>query len=364
MFKADDTTILIIFQYNGKRMTDMKRTLYMTLFVSAAIMSSASGTACAQPGTKTRPDKTVFLYASGPKGISDIVTGKSAEYLGLEMKESNGLSGDETVQENGNIGNISDMARFDLYFPKKPNGKMVIVCPGGGYMYVSSYNEGVYVADWMISHGITVAVAKYRLPNGHWEVPLDDIREIFRYCRSHAEEWGVDKIGIMGFSAGGHLAASATTLYTDGITRPDFSVLVYPVIAMDTVPSHRGSRIRLIGEDDLWESTEGKSASQWIEDQAVHEELIRKYSLYNDVTEDTPPVFLVHSSDDTTVPVINSIIFYNALKEKGHNPEMHIYPTGGHGWGFSTEKYTGQDRLGYARGEFFASLLRWIETRN
>ena len=239
---------------------------------------------------------------------------------------------------------------------------MVIVCPGGGYSIVSSYNEGVYVADWMTSHGVTVAVAKYRLPNGHWTVPLDDIHEIFRYCRAHAAEWGVDQIGVMGFSAGGHLAASATTLYTDATTRPDFSILIYPVIAMDKVPSHGGSKNNLIGKDETWESTEGKSADKWLEDQALHDELIATYSLYRKVTEDTPPVFLAHCSDDRTVPVINSIVFYNALKEKGHNPEMHIYPYGGHGWGFSTEKFVDTDNLGYAREEFETSLGRWLNS--
>ena len=329
---------------------------------AACMMIAAMNTSDAQPGTKLRPDKTVFLYRDTPAETNDIVIGKETEALGLEMKVVNGLSGDETIRENGNIGNISDNARFDLYFPKKPNGQMVIVCPGGGYSIVSSYNEGVYVADWMTSHGVTVAVAKYRLPNGHWTVPLDDIHEIFRYCRAHAAEWGVDQIGVMGFSAGGHLAASATTLYTDATTRPDFSILIYPVIAMDKVPSHGGSKNNLIGKDETWESTEGKSADKWLEDQALHDELIATYSLYRKVTEDTPPVFLAHCSDDRTVPVINSIVFYNALKEKGHNPEMHIYPYGGHGWGFSTEKFVDTDNLGYAREEFETSLGRWLNS--
>ena len=296
---------------------------------AACMMIAAMNTSDAQPGTKLRPDKTVFLYRDTPAETNDIVIGKETEALGLEMKVVNGLSGDETIREN---------------------------------VFVSSYNEGVYVADWMLSQGITVAVAKYRLPNGHWTVPLDDIHEIFRYCRAHAAEWGVDQIGVMGFSAGGHLAASATTLYTDATTRPDFSILIYPVIAMDKVPSHGGSKNNLIGKDETWESTEGKSADKWLEDQALHDELIATYSLYRKVTEDTPPVFLAHCSDDRTVPVINSIVFYNALKEKGHNPEMHIYPYGGHGWGFSTEKFVDTDNLGYAREEFETSLGRWLNS--
>ena len=335
--------------------------IFVTAITAAALLVS-SAAAGAQPNTRLRPDKTVFLYRDTPAETNDIVIGKETEALGLEMKVVNGLSGDETIRENGNIGNISDNARFDLYFPKKPNGQMVVVCPGGGYLIVSSYNEGVYVADWMLSQGITVAVAKYRLPNGHWTVPLDDIHEIFRYCRAHAAEWGVDQIGVMGFSAGGHLAASATTLYTDATTRPDFSILIYPVIAMDKVPSHGGSKNNLIGKDKTWESTEGKSADKWLEDQALHDELIATYSLYRKVTEDTPPVFLAHCSDDRTVPVINSIVFYNRLTDNGVDAEMHIWPKGGHGWGFSTEKFVDTDNLGYAREEFETSLGRWLNS--
>lgn len=340
----------------------MDKILKTTFILAAAGMMSAVATVSAQPNTKLRPDKTVLLYQEAPVEIKDPVQGKTTEALGLEMKHDNGLAGDETMNQSGNIGNISSLARFDLYFPKKGNGQMVVVCPGGGYSIVSSYNEGVYVADWMLSRGIAVAVVKYRLPGGHWEVPLDDVHNVFRYCREHAGEWGIDQIGVMGFSAGGHLAASATTLYTDKVTRPDFSILIYPVIAMDNIPSHGGSKVNLIGKDEVWTSTEGKTADEWLKDQELHKDLIRKYSLYQDVTTDTPPVFLTHCSDDPTVPVVNSIVFYNALKEKGHNPEMHIFPYGGHGWGFSSAKFVKKDKFGYARSEFENSLSRWLES--
>ena len=339
----------------------MKMKKNIISMIAMAIIGTATGenTFC-QPNTKLRPDKTVFLYQKETKTISDPVQGKVTEALGLEMTENNGLTGAENIPENGNIGNISEDVRFDLYFPKKPNGQMVVVCPGGGYSIVSSYNEGVYVADWMLSQGITVAVLKYRLPNNHWEVPLTDVQNTFRYCRENAEKWGISQIGIMGFSAGGHLAASATTLYTDKVTRPDFSVLIYPVIAIDNTPSHRGTRVNLIGNDEKWTSTEGKSAEEWLEDQKTYNELIHKYSLQNQVTSDTPPVFLAHCSDDQTVPVINSILFYNRLIENGVSAEMHIYPSGGHGWGFSMSKYVPTDRIEYARKEFLASLGRWL----
>ena len=329
----------------------------------ALLMTEAAQAQPAGPNTKLRPEKTVLLYQETPVCISDPVQGKTVEALGLDMAVENGLSGKESMNDAGNIGNISDLARFDLYFPKKPNGQMIVVCPGGGYSIVSSYNEGVYVADWMLSRGITVAVVKYRLPNGHWTVPLDDVQNVFRYCREHASEWGVSQIGVMGFSAGGHLAASATTLYTDAITRPDFSILVYPVIALDSTPSHRGTRLNLIGNDEIWTSTGGKSADKWIADQKLHTELIEKYTLSNNITPDTPPVFLAHCTDDTTVPVINSIKFYDKATDNGVSAEMHIYPAGGHGWGFSSSKFVKNDKFGYARDEFYASLSRWLASR-
>ena len=303
----------------------MKTILKSACIIAAFIMTNAMS---AQPNTKLRPDKTVFLYQKAAVELSDPVQGKTKEALG-----------------------------------KKPNGTMLIVCPGGGYGNVSSYNEGVYVAEWMKERGYTVAIAKYRLPNGHWEVPLTDIHNIFRYCRAHAAEWNVDKIGVMGFSAGGHLAASATTLYTDKETRPDFSVLIYPVIAIDKTPSHKGTRLNLIGNEEKWASTEGKTAEEWIADQKLHEELVKKYTLSNDITPDTPPVFLAHCTDDKTVPVINSIIFYNGLVNNGVEAEMHIFPKGGHGWGFSSERYVEKDKIGYARDEFETLLARWLSER-
>ena len=196
----------------------------------------------------------------------------------------------------------------------------------------------------MDSLGIAAAVVKYRLPNGHCTVPLEDVHNVFRYCRDHAEEFGVKQIGVMGFSAGGHLAASATTLYTDEATRPDFSILIYPVIAMDEVPSHTDSRFNLIGKNA--DST-----------------LRKYYSLYTQVTPDTPPVFLAHCTDDGAVPVINSIVFYNALVDNHVSAEMHIYPVGNHGWGGSTSEFVENDRIGYARSEYETSLARWLATQ-
>lgn len=316
----------------------------------------------AQPNTKLRPDRTVFLYLDSTHPITDAVQGKVLETMDIDMAESNGMKGAETLPGNGNLGNISEDARVDIYFPKKPNGQLVVVCPGGGYGYVSSYNEGIYVADWMLQRGITVAMAKYRLPNGHPEVPLTDIQNIIRYCRSNAENWGINKIGIIGFSAGGHLAASASTLYTDKTTRPDFSILIYPVTSVDgLIPSHKGTAVNLIGKEENWTSTAGKSADKWLADQKEWERLKKRFTLYNNITEDTPPTFIAHCSDDTVVPVINGIKYYNNLVNNKVSAEMHIYPTGGHGWGFSSAKFVDKDRIPLYRSEFETSLSRWLE---
>lgn len=315
------------------------------IFTTAAALVAAVAVS-AQPNTKLRPQETVLLYADSFEGNTDPVYAEKITYAGLEMKEVNGLTGPENINRNGNIGNISDLARIDLYYPKKPNGQMVIVSPGGGYAIVSSYNEGLYVADWMLERGITVAIVKYRLPNGKRFIPLTDMQNAFRYCRSRAQEWKVNQIGVMGFSAGGHLAASVSTLWVDDVTRPDFSVLIYPVITMEPGVTHKGTHRNLLGENGMWK-----------------QHYLDEFSLEKQVGRQTPPTFIALCSDDTVVPAENSLRYYNELIDKKVPAEMHIWPTGGHGWGFSAEKFVGKgkDKFVYAREEFERSLERWLE---
>ena len=248
--------------------------------------------------------------------------------------------------------NVSDLARVDLYFPKKPNGQMVVVCPGGGYVKLSTYGEGQYVADWMLSKGITVAVVKHRLPNGHWTTPLEDVQNAFRYCRAHADEWKVRQIGVIGFSAGGHLAASVSNLYVDTVTRPDFSILIYPVITFDYNIYRSGTRPSLIGKDDVWVGNEEKL-----------NELVEHYSMEKRVTPDTPQTFISHCTNDKTL-VDNSLLYYKSLITHKVPVEMHIWKSGGHGWGFSSEKNVGKgnDKLAAHRQEFYTVLERWLES--
>lgn len=316
-----------------------------TFFATAASMLAAV-VVFAQPNTNLRPDETVLLYADSFEGNLDPVYGKDIKYAGFEMKEDNKLSGPEAVPANGNIGNISSLARIDLYFPKKPNGQLVVVCPGGGYSIVSSYNEGLYVAEWMLEQGITVCVVKYRMPNHNHKVPYADVENAFRYCRAHASEWGIDQIGVMGFSAGGHLAATASTLWTDEITRPDFSILIYPVITLTPGTTHHGTHKNLLGEKNM-----------------MKEKYLDRYSLDKQACRHTPPTFLALCSDDATVPAENSLRYYNKLIDCEVPVEMHIWPAGGHGWGFSSEKFKGigKDKFAYAREDFYNSLSRWLK---
>lgn len=317
----------------------MKRILF-SLLLLAGISANA------QPKSDLRPDETVLLYADSFEGNIDPVYGEKIRYAGFEMTDDNKLTGPEVIPANGNIGNIGKLARIDLYFPKKPNGQMVIVCPGGGYSIVSSYNEGLYVADWMLEKGLTVAVVKYRLPNYNHRVPYADVANAFRYCRAHAAEWKVNHIGVMGFSAGGHLAATASTLWTKELTRPDFSILIYPVITLTPGTTHHGTHKNLLGEQNM-----------------IKEKYLDRYSLDKQVCRHTPPTFIALSSDDSTVPAENSLRYYNALIDSEVPVEMHMWPTGGHGWGFSSEKYKGKgkDKFAYAREDFYNSLSRWLK---
>ena len=222
-----------------------------------------------------------------------------------------------------------------VYRPEKPNGTAIIMCPGGGYAHLSMDNEGHSMAQWMNSLGVTYVVLKYRMPNGHHEVPLYDAEQAIRLVRSHAAQWGIDphSIGIMGASAGGHLAASLATLHSSEETRPDFQVLFYPVITMEKATTHSGSRTNLIGDQPA----------------AGLEE---RYSLERQVTDQTPKAFIMLSADDRVVLPINSIRYYQALLEHQVLSALHIYPTGGHGWGF-------RDRFLYKR-QWTGELEKWL----
>jgi acetyl esterase/lipase len=219
-----------------------------------------------------------------------------------------------------------DKPTLTIYIPKSnpiPTG--IIVCPGGGYKNLAMDHEGDQIGRWLNSLGVAAFVLKYRLgPRYHYPSQLNDAQQAIRTVRARAQEFGIapDRIGIMGFSAGGHLAATASTHFTAD-TRPDFSILVYPVISFTTKYTHKGSLLYLLGENP-------------------DPQLVASLSNENQVTKDTPPTFLVHANDDTVVPPENSILYYMALRNAGAPAELHIYARGGHGFGLaSTEAATG-----------------------
>lgn len=227
---------------------------------------------------------------------------------------SNGITSPE---EGMDILRPANISTAELYiYPAdaaKATGQGVVICPGGGYALLAFDYEGYEVARWLAANGITAAVLKYRMPNGHPEVPLEDAEQSLRLLRGDApgaEAYACPKVGIAGFSAGGHLAAMASTM---GAVRPDFSLLFYPVITAH--PGHQGSFDNLVGKERRTAETDAR------------------YSLENRVTEQTPPALLLLSDDDTVVPPVSSTRYYNALKEHGIEASMHIYPTGNHGWG-------------------------------
>ena len=215
-------------------------------------------------------------------------------------------------------------ASITVHHPAKPNGTAIVICPGGGYGALVTGAEGSGIATWLNQHGVTGIVLKYRLPKGNHHLPLLDAQRAIRMVRANAAAWKCDptKIGIMGFSAGGHLASTAATHFDAGLpsardpvekesSRPDFAMLVYPVITMEGL-GHGGSRENLLGK-------------------APTDELKRLYSNEKQVTAKTPPCYLTHALDDKTVSSENSRMFADALREHGVACEYLELPSGGHG---------------------------------
>ncbi|MBO0323594.1 alpha/beta hydrolase [Muricauda sp. CAU 1633] len=245
---------------------------------------------------------------------------------------------------------------IEVYLPTKKiaTGQALVIFPGGGYHGLAYNWEGVDVAKALNSRGVAGIVVKYRLPlsksitKEKEVVPLQDAQRAVRLVRSKAAEWNIveGKIGIMGFSAGGHLASTLGTHYTDGVyekqdeaddlsARPDFMALIYPVISMDKKTTHSGSRGALLGENPS-------------------DDLESQFSANKNVTKDTPPTFLLHAQDDGGVPVENSILMFSALKNEEIPTTMHIYPKGGHGFSLALK----DERL----KNWITLLYDWLDT--
>ncbi|MDP8243906.1 MAG: alpha/beta hydrolase [Candidatus Hinthialibacter antarcticus] len=246
----------------------------------------------------------------------------------------------------------ADIPTLTVHLPaqEKNTGAAIVVCPGGGYGHLAMDHEGVQIAEWLNKNGIAAFILKYRIaPRYKHPAPISDAQRALRIVRSRAAEFKIktDKIGILGFSAGGHLASTATTHFDSGKAdadnaieqascRPDFSVLVYPVITMTDPYTHKGSRRNLLGENPS-------------------PEMIEFLSNEKQITAETPPVFIFQTNDDTSVPAENSVMFYLGLRKHNIPAEMHIYEPGRHGLGLAQSEP--------ALSDWPDRCIEWFKTR-
>lgn len=230
--------------------------------------------------------------------------------------ESNQIEAAEEHQRWDFVINITRPRMY--YYPAaaNPTGTAVLICPGGGYRGISVEKEGVEIAKWFNSKGVSAFVVYYRMPNRHFEIPVKDALTAIEWVRSNSKKQGLNKkkIGIMGFSAGGHLASTAGTQFTSARNRPDFMILAYPVISMKVGITHAGSRSLLLGNTP--DTT-----------------LVQRFSNEDRVNRKTPPAFVFHARDDKTVPVENSRLFVQALKRHKIECELQEFEKGSHGFG-------------------------------
>jgi len=271
---------------------------------------------------------------------------------------ASGVPNSKPVQFNGPAGNLKSGMVFhvinpllEIYLPDKTiaTGAAVIICPGGGYKVLTYQAEGIHTAKAFQQKGIAAFVLKYRLPDEASMIdprigPLQDAQQAIKLVREHASKWGIDssKIGIMGFSAGGHLASTAATHFDSPVIdnkaktnlRPDFLILVYPVISMQNGLTHLDSRHNLLGK-------------------APTKQMIDDFSNELQVTDSTPPAYITHAGDDQLVDVDNSIVFYESLRHHHVPAELHLFPNGGHGF-----------VLRLKPDDWMAPLFTWMKTLN
>lgn len=263
--------------------------------------------------------------------IVTIPAAKAADSHQVELLWPNGAPGAKGTADG-------DKPSLTIYLPEKEKatGAAVVIFPGGGYGYLAMDHEGHQIAQWLNSIGVAGFIVKYRHRNsgagyGH-PAPIQDAQRAIRMVRSRAKEWGIDpgRIGIIGFSAGGHLASTAgthfNTRYSEPVDeidrsscRPDFMILMYPVISFTEWYTHKGSMVNLLGKNP-------------------DKDLMESFSNEKQVTPETPPTFLVHADDDDVVPSENSVAFYLALRKAKVPAEIHIYEKGGHGFGLGVGK--------------------------
>jgi acetyl esterase/lipase len=302
----------------------IKAIIILLIFINALMMNSAAQTL------------TIKLW---PDGIPGSKT--DASYI------------EKITTTDGRITRCEKVVTPDLtvYLPEtvKANGAAVLICPGGGYGVLAFDHEGNAIAKWLNDNGIAGIILKYRLPSDQIMIdksigPLQDAQEAIRVIRRNAVSWKInpDKVGVIGFSAGGHLASTLSTHYAEKVydvkdntsARPDFSLLIYPVVSFDTEVTHLGSRNNLIGLNPS-------------------EDQVKRFSNELQITANTPPAFLVHSADDKAVPVMNSIGYFKGLQKNNIPVELHIFQKGGHGYGLSPN--------GGTESSWPALCIKWLK---
>lgn len=292
---------------------------------------------------------TALLMAAVTLSARDSKTADAPRAFSLLLWE-NGAPHNKTIRPDahGNVRkpvDVGDTARLHLFLPSpsKANGKAVVLCPGGGYAGLCMDYEGTDWAKFFNDRGIALAVLQYRLPDGTWQVPVEDVQEAIRVMRRNASQWNIDpaKVGVGGSSAGGHLAATASTHYAEPVNadevscRPDFSILYYPVVSFMPQLTHTHTRSNFLGSDF-----------------PIENEIL--FSNEYQVTPDTPRAWIGFSHDDNLVNPTNGLRYYEALLKSGVPAALYIYPTGGHGWGIRPDfRY---------HNEMLADLSAWLNS--
>ena len=293
----------------------------LLLFAAALCMSVTSAVAAKKaPATQDKPRAFTQLLWNGEAPHPKIVTGRAPI-------------------------DLCDSAKIHVFLPPadKANGKAVVLCPGGAYLGLAIGHEGYDWAPFFNDRGIALIVLQYRLPDGTWQIPVEDVQEALRVARRNAKEWNIDpgKVGVGGSSAGGHLASTASTHFntpvnTDTVScRPDFSILFYPVISFMPQFTHTETRRALLGPNF-----------------STQNEIL--FSNEFQVTPETPRTWMAYSNDDSAVTPINGIRYYEALNNAKVPASLYIYPSGEHGWGFREDfRY---------HNEMLADLSAWLES--